>query len=478
MTDNIFRTEVDSIGEMQVEKDAYYGVHSKRAHENFPITGVKTDREIIRSVAEIKKACVITNFQVGMIDEKIKDAVVKACDKVAKGDYDEDFIVDPIQGGAGTSHNMNANEVIANVAIEELGGQLGDYSIVHPNDHINFGQSTNDVYPTSGKLAIIRYIELLKGELEKLVGALDDKAVEFDKVIKMGRTQMQDAIPIRLGQEFSAYSQVLKRDLRRLDEARKAMSVVNLGATAIGTGLNADADYVKEVVPNLSQVTGLDLTQAENLVDGTQNLDGFVYVSGILKTLAVSLSKISNDLRIMSSGPRTGFGEISLPAKQAGSSIMPGKVNPVIPEVVSQVAFSVIGNDMTVAMAAEGGQLELNAFEPVIFYKLFESFKTLKGAIYTLRVNCVEGIVANKEHMIELVEKSVGVITAIVPHVGYEKAAKIAKEAIATGKPVRDLAIASGVISEEDLNKILDPVSMTEPGISAEELIIEKEKNK
>lgn len=474
MTDKEFRLEHDSIGEMEVEKNAYYGVHSRRAHENFPITGVNTDREIIRGVAEIKKACAITNFEVGMMDEKIKDAISHAADKVADGDYDEYFIVDPIQGGAGTSHNMNANEVIANVAIEELGGELGDYSMVHPNDHINFGQSTNDVYPTSGKLAIIRYIDILKKELEKLIKSLDKKAEEFDGIIKMGRTQMQDAIPIRLGQEFAAYSQVLKRDLKRLDEAKKTVSIVNLGATAIGTGLNADADYVKKVVPNLAKVTGLDLTQSENLVDGTQNLDGFVYVSGILKTLAVSLSKISNDFRIMSSGPRTGFGEINLPAKQAGSSIMPGKVNPVIPEVVSQVAFSVIGNDMTIAMAAEGGQLELNAFEPVIFYKIFESFRTLKGAMYTLRVNCVDGIEANERHMEELVENSVGVITAIVPHVGYENAAKIAKEAISTGKPVRDLAIESGIISEEDLNKILDPISMTEPGISAEELLTDK----
>lgn len=474
MTDKEFRLEHDSIGEMEVEKNAYYGVHSRRAHENFPITGVNTDREIIRGVAEIKKACAITNFEVGMMDEKIKDAISHAADKVADGDYDEYFIVDPIQGGAGTSHNMNANEVIANVAIEELGGELGDYSMVHPNDHINFGQSTNDVYPTSGKLAIIRYIDIVKEELEKLIKSLDKKAEEFDGIIKMGRTQMQDAIPIRLGQEFAAYSQVLKRDLKRLDEAKKTVSVVNLGATAIGTGLNADADYVKKVVPNLAKVTGLDLTQSENLVDGTQNLDGFVYVSGILKTLAVSLSKISNDFRIMSSGPRTGFGEINLPAKQAGSSIMPGKVNPVIPEVVSQVAFSVIGNDMTIAMAAEGGQLELNAFEPVIFYKIFESFRTLKGAMYTLRVNCVDGIEANERHMEELVENSVGVITAIVPHVGYENAAKIAKEAISTGKPVRDLAIESGIISEEDLNKILDPISMTEPGISAEELLTDK----
>jgi aspartate ammonia-lyase len=467
------RVEHDSLGEINVPKDAYYGVHSQRAKENFPITGVHTDREIIRGAAEVKKACAITNFEVGMMDEKVKDAISHAADKVMTGEYDCQFIVDPIQGGAGTSHNMNANEVIANLAIEELGGELGDYSIVHPNDHVNFGQSTNDVFPTSGKLAIIRYIDKTKAELEKLIGSVEKKAEEFDGFIKMGRTQMQDAIPIRLGQEFGAYAQALKRDMKRLDSARETMSVINLGATAIGTGLNADADYVKKVVPNLAKVTGLDLTQSEDLVDGTQNLDGFVYVSGVLKALAVSLSKMSNDLRLMSSGPRTGFGEIFLPAKQAGSSIMPGKVNPVIPEVVTQVAFSVIGNDMTIAMAAEGGQLELNAFEPVIFYKIFESFRTLEGAMYTLRVNCIDGIEANPERMENLVENSVGVITAIVPHVGYEAAAKVAKEAIATGKPVRQLVLDSGIVSEEDLNMIMDLYSMTEPGISAEELLKE-----
>lgn len=466
-----FRLEHDSLGELEVPKKAYYGVHSQRAKENFPITGAHTDREIIRGAAEVKKACAITNFEVGMMKEEIKNAITHGADKVIAGDYDNEFIVDPIQGGAGTSHNMNTNEVIANLAIEELGGELGDYSIVHPNDHVNFGQSTNDVFPTSGKLAIIRYIDRVKAELEKLVGSVKQKAEEFDGHIKMGRTQMQDAIPIRLGQEFGAYAAALSRDLERLESAKKAMSIVNLGATAIGTGLNADADYVKKVVPNLAKVTGLDLVQAENLVDGTQNLDGFVYVSGILKTLAVNLSKMSNDLRLMSSGPRTGFGEINLPAKQAGSSIMPGKVNPVIPEVVTQVAFSVIGNDMTVAMSAEGGQLELNAFEPVIFYKLFESFRGLEGAMYTLRVNCIDGIEANAERMEHLVENSVGVITAIVPHVGYEAAAKVAKEAISTGKPVRQLVLDSGIVSEEDLNKIMDLYSMTEPGISAEELL-------
>lgn len=459
------RLEHDSLGEMQIDKNAYYGIHSKRAQENFPITGLRTDRQLIRAIGEVKKACAITNHQVGLLDEKIKDAIVQAADKVIEGNYDDQFIVDPIQGGAGTSHNMNGNEVIANLAIEILGGDLGDYSIVHPNDHVNFGQSTNDAYPTSGKLAIIRYLDQLIEKAQALYKALESKAEEFDDYVKMGRTQMQDAIPIRLGQEFAAYARVIARDLARLDQVKEAMHTVNLGATAIGTGLNADVDYVAQVVPTLAQVTGLDLVQAEDLVDGTQNLDGFSYVSSILKTLALNLSKIANDLRLMSSGPRTGFSEINLPAKQAGSSIMPGKVNPVIAEVVNQAAFLVVGNDTTVAMAVEGGQLELNAFEPVIFYKLFESMKALSGAMETFRTNCIEGITANVERMEDLVENSVGIITAIVPHVGYEAAAKIAKEAIETGLPVRDLVKKADLVDDQELERILELRPMTEPGI-------------
>lgn len=459
------RLEHDSLGEMQIPKEAYYGVHSQRAKDNFPITGQSTDRQIIRAIGEVKKACAITNHQVGKMDEKIKDAIVKAADRVIDGEFDDQFIVDPIQGGAGTSHNMNGNEVIANVAIEILGGDLGDYSIVHPNDHVNFGQSTNDAYPTSGKLAIIRYLDQVIDQADQLVKSLENKAEEFDDYVKMGRTQMQDAIPIRLGQEFAAYSQVIKRDIQRLESAREAMLVVNLGATAIGTGLNADVDYVDQVVGNLAEVTGLDLVQSEDLIDGTQNLDGFSYVSSVLKTLGLNLSKIANDLRLMSSGPRTGLGEINLPAKQAGSSIMPGKVNPVIAEVVNQTAFLVAGNDTTVSMAVEGGQLELNAFEPVIFYNMFESMKALTGAMETFRVNCIDGITANVERMESMVENSVGIITAIVPHVGYEVAAKVAKEAISTGAPVREIVKRENVVDEEELERILELRPMTEPGI-------------
>lgn len=470
ITDN-FRIEKDSLGELKVPKDAYYGVHSQRAKENFPITGYHTDPEIIKAVIEIKKAAIIVNNDVGLISKEIMDAVVAACDKALEGGYEDQFVVDPIQGGAGTSHNMNANEVIANIAIELLGGELGDYTIVHPNDHINFGQSTNDVYPTSGKIAISRYLEKTHAELKLLIESLEKKAKEFDGFIKMGRTQMQDAIPIRLGQEFQAYASALRRDEKRFQDAVKAMAFVNMGATAIGTGLNADVVYVNKIVPKLAEVTGLDLVQTPDLIDGTQNLDGFVFVSSVLKTLAVTLSKMSNDLRLMSSGPKTGFGEISLPAKQAGSSIMPGKVNPVIPEVVTQVAYSVIGNDTTITFAVEAGQLELNAFEPVIFYKMFESLKTLTGAMYTLRVNCIDDIEANEERMSELVENSVGIVTAVAPHIGYYKAAEVAKEALLTGVPIRKLLLDKGYVKPEDIDKIMDLKAMTEPGITAEELI-------
>lgn len=460
-----FRLESDSIGEKKVPKAAYYGVQSLRGAENFNITGLRLHKDFIISLAEIKKATAITNFEAGVIEKKVADAIVEACDDIIAGKFHEDFIVDPIQGGAGTSMNMNANEVIANRAIEILGGEKGDYSIVHPNDHVNNGQSTNDVIPTAGKMTALKLIPTTLKELRRLHDALVEKSKEFDNVIKMGRTQMQDAVPVRLGQEFTAYSTAVKRDIKRLERAEEELIVVNMGGTAIGTGVNADKKYFQNIVPNLSKVCGLKLSQAEDLVGATQNLDGFVAVSGALKTCAVNLSKISNDLRLMSSGPRTGFGEINLPSKQNGSSIMPGKVNPVIPEVMSQVAFNIIGNDMTITMAAEAGQLELNAFEPVIFYNLFQSIETLGRGVNTLVDNCIVGITANKERCKELVENSVGIVTSLCPHVGYKKAALIAKTAIKTGASVRKLILDEGILNEKELNEILDPVAMTEPGI-------------
>ncbi len=461
----MYRIERDSVGEKQVPVEAYYGVQTLRAAENFTITGLTIHPQMVTSVAEIKKASAIANFQAGCLDKERADAIVTACDEIIAGKLHDQFIVDPIQGGAGTSVNMNANEVIANRAIELMGGKKGDYSIVNPNDHVNFGQSTNDVFPSCGKLATLKLLCKTQKELESLRDALLKKSEEFNNVLKMGRTQMQDAVPIRLGQEFHAYATAIQRDIARFDLAKEEMLSLNMGGTAIGTGLNADVTYFKTIVDTLNEVTGFNFRQAEDVIDATQNLDCYAVCSGILKSCAVNLSKMCNDLRLMSSGPRTGFGEINLPARQNGSSIMPGKVNPVIPEVVSQVAFNVIGNDFTVAMAAEAGQLELNAFEPVIFYKLFQSIETLGNAVHTLVENCINGITANTERCRTLVENSVGIITAITPYVGYQKAADIAKTAIKTGRPVRALVLEAKLLTEEELDIILAPIAMTEPGI-------------
>lgn len=460
-----YRMEHDSIGEKEVPEEAYYGIQTLRAYENFYITGLKMHPELINSVAQIKKAAAITNFEVGELDKRIADAIVRACDEIIAGKLHDQFIVDPIQGGAGTSLNMNANEVIANRAIELLGGKKGDYNLVNPNDHVNFGQSTNDVFPSCGKMAALKLLDHAQDELKRLEKALTEKSVEFDSVIKMGRTQLQDAVPIRLGQEFHAYASAIKRDIRRFENAKDEIKSLNLGGTAIGTGLNADVQYFKRVVKNMSTLTGQDLIQSYDMIDATQNLDSYASVSGIVKNCAITLSKMSNDLRLMSSGPRTGFGEINLPAKQNGSSIMPGKVNPVIPEVVNQVAFNIIGNDVTIAMAAEAGQLELNAFEPIIFYNLFQSIETLTFAVRTLIDNCIVGITANEEHCRKMVENSIGIITAICPYVGYETAANIAKEALRTGRLVRDLILERKLMDLEQLKTILNPYTMTEPGI-------------
>ena len=471
---NDYRVEKDSIGAKDVPENVYYGVQSLRAAENFHITGLTMHPEFINSLAYIKKAAAITNCEAGLLDKKIAAAIVKACDEIIDGRLHDYFIVDPIQGGAGTSMNMNANEVIANRAIDILGGTKGDYSLVHPNDHVNYSQSTNDVIPTAGKMTALRLLKNLKAELFKLHEALIAKAKEFDHVIKMGRTQMQDAVPIRLGQEFQAYADAIMRDVRRMDKAMDEMRSLNMGGTAVGTGINADELYLKRIVPNLSEISDMEFVQAFDLIDATQNLDPFVSVSGAVKACAVTLSKMANDLRLMSSGPRAGFGEINLPAKQHGSSIMPGKVNPVIPEVVNQVAFYVIGNDMTITMAAEGGQLELNAFEPIIFYCLFQSIDTLAYAVQTFVDNCITGITANEERCRYLVESSVGVITAISPHVGYQKAADIAKKALRTGESIRSLILKEGLLTEQELDEILDPIQMTEPGISGKELLLKK----
>ena len=454
------RKESDSIGVLEVPENVYYGVQTLRGFENFQITGTKMNQTFIKNITKIKKVAAKVNGKYGYIKAEVAQAIDTACNEVLSGKFQEDFITDAVQGGAGTTVNMNVNEVLANRATEILGGQKGEY-LCHPNDHVNCSQSTNDVIPTAGKLTVLDLADKFLEKLEILILALESKAKEFDGIIKMGRTQLEDAVPIRLGQEFQAYASALKRDSKRIQEDLKEMHNINLGGTAIGTSVNVGAKYLENIVSALSEECKRELIKADDLIDATQNVDGFVSVSGSLKACAVNLSKMSNDLRLMSSGPRTGLGEITLPEKQNGSSIMPGKVNPVIPEVVSQVAFLVIGNDMTITMAAEGGQLELNAFEPVIFYKLFESLTCLANAVHTLTVNCIVGITANREHCEDLVYNSVGVVTALCPYLGYKKSAELAKEALKKNVRIKDLILQYGLMEKEELEKILDPYAMT-----------------
>ena len=458
-----FRVESDSIGELQIPKEAYYGVQTLRAKNNFHITNSVMHPLLIESLADVKKACAITNIKTKALDEKIGNAIIEACNDIIEGKYRDEFIVDPIQGGAGTSANMNANEVIANIALEKLDSIKGNYNLVHPNDHVNLSQSTNDVFPTSGKITAIKLLYKLLAELEELYKDLMVKAIEFKDVIKMGRTQLEDAVPTTLGKEFQAYAAAIKRDIRRTKMSIEELEYVNMGATAIGTGINASKDFLDNIVIELDKVCDLNLKPCEDLVDGTQNLDCYGFVSGNLKTLAISLSKMSNDLRLMNSGPRAGLSEVFLPAKQNGSSIMPGKVNPVIPEVVNQISFNVIGNDTTIAMACEGGQLELNAFEPIIFYNLFESIQTLTNGVNTFRINAIKDLKANEENCRRHVDNSIGLITAVNPYIGYEKSAKIAKEALKTNKTVKSLLLEQEIFDEEKIDDILDPKHMLEP---------------
>lgn len=456
------RIESDSIGSLEIPADAYYGVQTSRGCKNFNITGIRMNDRFIKNIVKIKKAAAIVNGKAGSVAKDTAAAIVKACDEALSGKFDAEFVTDAIQGGAGTTVNMNVNEVIANRATELLGGKKGQY-LCHPNDHVNCSQSTNDVIPTAGKMTVIEFAEDLKKSVLALIDSLENKAREFDDVIKMGRTQLEDAVPIRLGQEFEAYASGVKRSLRLLEKAVDEMRTVNIGGTAIGTAINVKKEYLDEIVPELNKETGYGLKQADDLIDATQNPDGFVFVSGTLKTLAVTLSKMCNDLRLLASGPKTGFEEIVLPAKQNGSSIMPGKVNPVIPEVVSQVAFAVIGNDTTITLAAEAGQLELNAFEPVMFYKIFESLHTLNNAVKTLTVNCIDGIQVNRERCEALVYESVGTVTALNPYIGYKKAAELAKEALKRNVRIKDLVLEKHLMNEATLEKILNPFAMTEP---------------
>lgn len=458
------RLESDSVGTREVPSEAYYGVQSMRAGENFSITGTGMNPAFLRNLALIKKAAAITNCSAGELDRDKAKAIEEAADEVIRGDFSDSFIVDAVQGGAGTSANMNMNEVIANRANELLGGRKGTYDRIHPNDHVNMAQSTNDVVPTAGKMTVLDLMKPLIDELIRLEKALSEKSVEFDDVIKMGRTQLQDAVPMRLGQTFHAYAAMVRRDRKRLENTEKEMLSVNLGGTAIGSAINTSLGYLNGIVPCLAKISGLPLRQAEDLFDATENLDGFVAVSGALKTCATDLSKMCNDLRLLSSGPKTGLGEIALPAKQNGSSIMPGKVNPVIPEVVTQVAFLVIGHDTTITMAAEAGQLELNAFEPVLFYNLFESEIAMKGAVTTLIDNCITGITANRERCRTLLESSAGIATALNPYIGYRKAAEIAKKSVRENRSVREIVLSEKIMTDAQLDRILDPYALTGAG--------------
>ncbi|MBT2293661.1 aspartate ammonia-lyase [Paenibacillus albidus] len=466
MLNGLVRVEHDFLGEMEVPAEAYYGIQTLRAIENFPITGYCIHERLITAMAMVKNAAALANMDNHRLPPQIGQVIVQAADEVIAGRWGEQFKVDPIQGGAGTSINMNVNEVIANRAIELLGGVKGDYSVISPNSHVNMSQSTNDSFPTATHIAVLSLIDELLVTLKGLHTAFLRKAEEFDGIIKMGRTHLQDAVPIRLGQEFAAYAKMLERDLQRIGQTKVHLYEVNMGATAVGTGLNADPRYITGVVQVLADISGYPLENAGHLPDATQNTDAYTEISAALKICMINMSKVANDLRLMASGPRTGLGEIRLPARQPGSSIMPGKVNPVMCEVVNQVAFQVIGNDQTICMASEAGQLELNVMEPVLVFNLLQSLSIMNNALDVFRQYCIDGITADRERCESYVRQSVGVITALNPYLGYEEAARIAHEAILTGDSVRSLCLRYKVLKEEELDRILDPYQMTQPGIA------------
>ena len=459
------RTEHDLLGEREVPNEYLYGVQTLRAIENFNISGVTLSffPILIESLAMVKLAAARANGELGLLEESVTNAIVRACNEIINGKYHNHFIVDMIQGGAGTSTNMNANEVIANRALEILGYEAGQYEYCHPNNHVNLSQSTNDAYPTSVKIALIKSNEKLVQTLQELVASFRKKGQEFSHIIKMGRTQLQDAVPMTLGQSFEAYAATLEEEIARLKQNADLFLEINMGATAIGTGINSEPDYAEKVVKHLQKITELKVKNAKNLVEATQDTGAFVMYSSAIKRLAIKLSKISNDLRLLSSGPRTGLNEINLPPMQPGSSIMPGKVNPVIPEVVNQIAFKVIGNDLTVTMGAEAGQLELNVMEPVIVQSIFESIEMLVNGMKTFKHRCVDGITANEKRCRELVMNSIGIVTALNPVLGYETCSMLAKEALKNDLSVYDLVIEKKLLSENELEELLKPENMIAP---------------
>ena len=456
------RAEHDLLGDRDVPHEVYYGIQTMRGLENFNISGVALSfyPVLIEALALVKMAAAKANYDLGLLSKPVTGAIVQACHEIISGKYHGHFVIDMMQGGAGTSTNMNANEVIANRALEILGHEKGDYKYCHPNNHVNLSQSTNDAYPTAVKIALINSNKKLIEVLKSLIESFRQKGKEFFHVIKMGRTQLQDAVPMTLGQSFEAYAVTLGEEIQRLEQNAQLFLEVNMGATAIGTGINADPGYSEKCMKHLKDVTELEVVLAANLVEATQDTGSFVMYSSAVKRLAVKLSKICNDLRLLSSGPRTGFNEINLPPMQPGSSIMPGKVNPVIPEVVNQIAFKVIGNDLTVTLAAEAGQLELNVMEPVIVQSIFESIEMLKNGMSTLKYKCIDGITANEKHCRDLVENSIGLVTALNPILGYEVSTQLAKEALETNRGVYELVLEKKLLSKEKLDEVLSPENM------------------
>ncbi len=460
------RTEHDFLGEMEVPDEVYYGVQTLRAIGNFQITGQTIDPDFVQSFAKVKKAAALANMSTGRLDAKIGNLLVQAADEIISGQMLDQFPVDPIQGGAGTSVNMNVNEVLCNRALELAGQPKGRYDIISPNNHANMAQSTNDSFPTAIKVCLSYKAKKLTAALDRLATELEHKSVEYKDILKMGRTHLQDAVPITLGQEMGSYASSVRRGMKRIDQAVASIHVINMGGTAVGTGLNAEPAYISKVAETLSEVTGEQYVTADNMIDATNNTDGFADVSAALKTTALVLIKMANDFRLMASGPRCGLNELKLPKRQPGSSIMPGKVNPVIAEVLDQACYQVIANDMAVSLGVENGQFELNVMEPVISFNLFNSFKYMTNAVDTFVDKLLTGLEPNREQCQEWLDKSVGVVTAMLPHIGYENAAMIAKEAYNTGKPVREVILEKNLVSRSDMERILAPRQMTTPGIA------------
>jgi aspartate ammonia-lyase len=462
------RIERDFLGTVEIPKDAYYGIHTVRAVENFPVSGLRTPDELIRALAQVKQACALANMRAGLMDERIGGAVVQAAKETAEGGFLDQFLTDAFQGGAGTSVNMNMNEVLANRAIEILGGTKGDYALVDPLDHVNLSQSTNDVYPTALKVAAIGLVLSLSAEIALLQGSFQAKEAAFADILKLGRTEMQDAVPITLGQEFSAFAEAVARDRWRLFKVEERLRQVNLGGTAVGTGLNARRSYIYAAIEELQAITGLGVSRAENSVDVTQNADVFVEVSGLVKAAAVNVAKIAGDVRLLSSGPRGGLGEIRLGQLQAGSSIMPGKVNPVMTEMATQVAFQVICFDQAVAMAAANGQLELNAFLPLVAFNLLSGLRMLRKCVFLFRTKCIDLVEADAERCRRWLEESLSLATVLVPYLGYERAAELIRQAATEGKTIRETAVEAGLFTEGELDVIFASNEVTSPGVAGE----------